>query len=105
MPLTPSRVATPPQRHLDRQSVDLVFGSNSELRAIAESTRAATRRKVRARLRGRVGEGHEPRPVRHRVVLSDPDVQVGCSSADLDIARSSGRDLTFPLREGSAWVE
>ncbi|MDC4226669.1 MAG: hypothetical protein MPW15_21075 [Candidatus Manganitrophus sp.] len=46
-------------------AVDLVFGSNSELRAIAEVY--AQRRcggEVRPRLRRRLGQGDEPRPVR-----------------------------------------
>ena len=48
--------------------VDLVFGSNSQLRAIAEvyaSDDAAG--EVRARLRRRVGQGHDPRSVRPHV--------------------------------------
>ncbi len=49
--------------------VDLVFGSNSELRALAEvyASDDATG-EVRPRLRGRVGQGHEPRPVRPRLM-------------------------------------
>ena len=45
--------------------VDLVFGSNSELRAVAEVYASRRRQgEVRPRLRRRVGQGHEPRPVR-----------------------------------------
>ena len=46
-------------------AVDLVFGSNSQLRALAE-VYAARRRagEVRARLRRRVGQGDEPRSLR-----------------------------------------
>ena len=44
-------------------AVDLVFGSHSQLRAISEVyAQSDARREVRARLRGRVGPGHEPRP-------------------------------------------
>ena len=65
-------------------AVDLVFGSNSQLRAIAEVYGAERRRgEVRPRLRGRVGQGHEPRPVRPRLIRA---VEVGRSSADLDSA-------------------
>ena len=48
--------------------VDLIFGSNSELRALAE-VYACERRagEVRRRLRRRVGQGHEPRPLRPRL--------------------------------------
>ena len=50
--------------------VDLVFGSNSELRAARGGLRERRRAgEVRARLRGRVGQGHEPRPVRPRLIL------------------------------------
>ena len=50
---------------------DLIFGSNSQLRAIAE-VYASERRaaEVRARLRGRVGQGHEPRPVRSGLTVT-----------------------------------
>ena len=49
-------------------AVDLVFGANSELRAQAE-VYARRRRggEVRARLRRRLGQGHEPGPVRPEV--------------------------------------
>ena len=46
-------------------AVDLVFGSNSQLRAHRRGLRVRRRAgEVRARLRGRVGQGHEPRPLR-----------------------------------------
>ncbi len=46
-------------------SVDLVFGSHSELRALAEVYACDdAEREVRARLRRRLGQGHEPRPLR-----------------------------------------
>ena len=46
-------------------AVDLVFGSNSQLRAIAEVYGADRRRgPLRRRLRGGVGQGHGARPLR-----------------------------------------
>ena len=46
-------------------AVDLVFGSNSQLRAIAEVYGSDdAHQKFVARLRGRVGQGHEPGPLR-----------------------------------------
>ncbi len=51
--------------------VDLVFGSNSQLRAIGGGLRMRGRRgEVRARLRGGVGQGHEPRPLRPRLTAA-----------------------------------
>ncbi len=51
--------------------VDLVFGSNSELRALAEVYAERRRaREVRARLRRRVGQGHEPRPLRPALIAT-----------------------------------
>ncbi len=50
--------------------VDLVFGSNSELRALAEVYACDDAQgEVRARLRGRVGQGHEPRSIRPRPII------------------------------------
>ena len=49
--------------------VDLVFGSNSQLRALAEVYASEdAKREVRSRLRRCVGQGHEPGPLRHRLV-------------------------------------
>ena len=46
-------------------AVDLVFGSNSQLRALAEVYASAdARREVRHRLRRRVDQGHGGRPLR-----------------------------------------
>ena len=51
--------------------VDLVFGSNSELRALAEVYASDDARgEVRARLRRGVGQGDEPRPVRPQLILA-----------------------------------
>ena len=51
--------------------VDLIFGSNSQLRALAEVyAMRGLAGEVRARLRGGVGQGHEPRPVRHRLIAA-----------------------------------
>ena len=48
---------------------DLVFGSNSELRALAEVYASDdAQEQVRERLRRRVGQGHEPRPVRRQLI-------------------------------------
>ena len=48
--------------------VDLIFGSNSELRALAEVYATSdARTEVRRRLRRRVGQGHGPRPLRPRL--------------------------------------
>ena len=64
-------------------AVDLVFGSHSQLRAISEVYACRRRqREVRGRLRGGVGQGHEPRSVRSRLI---PGVQAGRSAAGLDI--------------------
>ena len=49
--------------------VDLLFGSNSELRALAEVYASDDAPgEVRARLRRRVGQGHEPRSIRRRLI-------------------------------------
>ena len=49
--------------------VDLIFGSSSELRALAEVYACERRRaEVRRRLRGCVGQGHEPRSLRPRLI-------------------------------------
>ena len=49
--------------------VDLVFGSNSELRALAEVYACDdSQREVRAGLRRRVGQGHESRSIRPRLI-------------------------------------
>ena len=61
--------------------VDLVFGSNSELRALAEVYASDdAREKFVRRLRGGVGQGDEPGPLRPRLItatravpLPDPD--------------------------------
>ena len=46
-------------------AVDLVFGSHSQLRALSEVYASDdAKREVRARLRRRLGQGHEPRPIR-----------------------------------------
>ena len=46
-------------------AADLVFGSHSQLRALVGGLRVRRRRReVRPRLRRRLGQGHEPRPVR-----------------------------------------
>ena len=51
-------------------AVDLVFGSNSQLRAIAEVYASDdAQEKFVARLRGRLGQGDEPRPVRPRLTF------------------------------------
>ena len=53
--------------------VDLIFGSNSELRAIAELYAAADGQEAtRARLRRRLGQGDEPRPLRPRLTHRGP---------------------------------
>ena len=53
--------------------VDLVFGSNSELRALAEVYASDdAKAKFVARLRRRLGQGHEPRPVRPRLIPRRP---------------------------------
>ena len=53
--------------------VDLVFGSNSELRALAEVYACDDAQgEVRARLRGRVGQGHESRSIRCASVRPRP---------------------------------
>jgi len=39
---------------------NLIFGSNSELRALAEVSRVRILKKIRERLRGSVGQGDEP---------------------------------------------
>ena len=50
--------------------VDLVFGANSELRARRGGLREPRcAGEVRPRLRGRVGQGHEPRPLRPHVIF------------------------------------
>ena len=49
--------------------VDLVFGSNSQLRALAEVYGCQdSQAEVRARLRGGVEQGDEPRPVRRCLI-------------------------------------
>ena len=49
--------------------VDLVFGSNSQLRALAEVYGKRRRAgEVRRGLRGGVDQGDEPRPLRRRVI-------------------------------------
>ena len=66
-------------------AADLVFGSNSVLRSLAEVYAAddADERFV-ARLRRRVGQGHEPRPLRPR--LSTPHrSRVGLTAAVVDV--------------------
>ena len=50
--------------------VDLVFGSHSELRALLGGLRVRRREgEVRARLRGGVDQGHEPRSIRRCLIL------------------------------------
>ena len=63
--------------------VDLLFGSNSELRALAEvyACDDATG-EVRARLRGRVGQGHESRSIRPRLI---PTFRSAGWPADLEL--------------------
>ena len=54
-------------------AVDLVFGSNSVLRAVAEVYAAGDGRiEVRGRLRGRLDQGHERRPLRPGLVSPGP---------------------------------
>ena len=62
--------------------VDLVFGSNSELRALAEvyACDDAQEKFVR-RLRGRVGQGHESRSIRPRLIATFRST----ASADLSV--------------------
>ena len=64
---------------------DLVFGSNSELRALAEvyASDDAKEKFVR-RLRRRVGQGDEPRPVRPRLIMTSRP------------ARAAGLDVLGP---------
>ena len=51
---------------------DLVFGSNSQLRAIAEVYACARfEGEVRARLRGGMGQGDGPRPLRPRLISNE----------------------------------
>ena len=65
-------IATVGRAQVDRVTrVDLVFGSNSQLRAIAEVYACATTREQTSfvqRLRGRVEQGDEPRPLRPRLI-------------------------------------
>ena len=68
-------------------AVDLVFGSNSELRAIAEVYATDdSSGEVRPRLRAGVGQGHEPRSVRPGLIA---DVQAGRASVGLDVLGGS----------------
>ena len=54
-------------------AVDLVFGSNSQLRAIAEVYASDdAQEKFVQRLRRGVGQGHEPGPVRPRLMRRRP---------------------------------
>ena len=56
-----------------RERVDLLFGSNSILRALAEVyARRRRQGEVRPRLRGRMEQGHEPRPVRSDLISTSP---------------------------------
>ena len=56
-------------------AVDLVFGANSQLRAIAEVYAAERRvREVRPRLRRGLGQGHDPGPLRPRLTSSSGPV-------------------------------
>ena len=51
-------------------AADLVFGSHSVLRGLAEIYGADDApRDLRARLRGGLGQGHEPRPLRPRLIV------------------------------------
>jgi hypothetical protein len=71
-PTTPTKAATarPARPSGPATRVDLAFGSNSQLRAIGRGLRPERqRRQVRARLRGRLDQGDEPRPVRFAVIL------------------------------------
>jgi hypothetical protein len=53
--------------------VDLVFGSNSELRALAEVYACDDANvQVRARLRRRLGQGDESRSLRSRLIIGSP---------------------------------
>ncbi len=62
-------------------AVDLIFGSNSQLRALAEVYASAdAQEKFVAGLRVSVGQGHGPRPLRPALV-----------SADLLFSREAGR--------------
>ena len=51
--------------------VDLIFGSNSELRALAEVYACDDAKgEVRAGFRGGVGQGHDPRSIRPRLIAT-----------------------------------
>ena len=79
---TSTRAATarPATSKWTATAVDLVFGSNSQLRALAEVYAGGRRRgEVRPRLRGRVGQGHGARPVRPAPLTTHTHVlTVGC---------------------------
>ena len=75
--------------------VDLVFGANSELRALRGGLRERRRAgDVRARLRGGVEQGHEPRPLRPRPSRSGGS---GRTVADRPTSGSSPRTSGEPL--------
>ncbi len=62
------RTSPPASLRWTATAVDLVFGSNSQLRALSEVYASAGRPgEVRHRLRGRLDEGHGARPVRPRL--------------------------------------
>ena len=88
-------------------AVDLVFGSNSQLRALAEVYASDdAKEKFVQRLRGGVGQGHEPRPLRPRAspigwsvrragpeLLDDDDDVAGAdrlAGRDLDLGDGAG---------------
>ena len=70
-PRTSTRAATaaPARSKWTATAVDLVFGSQLPAAGHRRGLRLARREgEVRPRLRGRVGQGHEPRPVRPRLI-------------------------------------
>ncbi len=73
---TPSSTARPARTQWTATRVDLVFGSNSVLRAYAEVyAQDDNQREVRARLRRRLDEGDERRPLRSGLIRIFPAKQ------------------------------
>jgi hypothetical protein len=67
-----------PRRSSGPHRVDLVFGSNSQLRASRRSTRATTRRRSSCATSWRRGQGDEPRSLRPRDGLTPFGSRVLC---------------------------